>query len=92
MTCPSDSPGEGETTWPTANSRINWARANHSKRPPEEQLSKFLGLLMNLTALNQLLEEQGVGEFLPREQTEEWKRWYESWRPTQAVGRPKKSD
>ena len=92
MTCPSEAPEESDASWPTANSRINWARANHSKKTAEEQLSKFLGLLMNLTALNQLLEEGGVGQFIPREQTEEWKRWYESWRPTQAVGRPKKTN
>ena len=47
---------------------------------------------MNLTALNQILEEQGLGQFFPREQTEEWKEWNESWRPTQSVGRPKKGD
>lgn len=91
MTCPSEAPVETDASWPTANSRINWARHNHGKRPAAEQLNKFLGMLMNLTALNQLLEEGGVGRFLTREQTEEWKRWYESWRPTQAVGRPKKN-
>ena len=87
--CPNEAPNEKDTSWPTANSRINWARHNHSKKTAEEQLHKFLVALMNLTALNDLLEEQGVGQFFSRTQTEEWKGWYETWRPTQAVGRPK---
>ena len=91
MTCPSETQEEG-ATWPTANSKINWARHNHGKRTAEQTLEKFLGALMKHTALNQILEEQGLGQFFPREQTEEWKEWYESWRPTQSVGRPKKGD
>lgn len=87
--CPNEAPDDSDTSWPTANSRINWARHNYGKKPAEEQLSKFLGLLMTLTTLNDLLEEQGLGRFFTREQTQEWRGWYETWRPTQAVGRPK---
>jgi len=91
MTCPNGEQDDSDTSWPTANSRINWARHNYGKKPAEEQLHKFLVMLMNLTALNDLLEEQGVGQFFSRQQMEEWKGWYETWRPTQAVGRPKKT-
>ncbi len=89
MACPGEEQEDNDTPWPTANSRINWARHNHGKKTPEQQLHKFLGLLMNLSALSDLLEEGGVGQFFTREQKEEWKGWYETWRPTQAVGRPK---
>jgi hypothetical protein len=92
MTCPAASVEQEDngTSWPTANTRVNWARANYRKLPPSEQLHKFLVMLMNLTALNDLLEEHPKGgQFFTREQKEEWKGWYETWRPTQAVGRPK---
>ena len=79
-------------SWPTWNSRLNWARNNYQKKPEYGALwltHKFLVMLANLTALSALIEEKANERLLTPKQVKEWKGLYEQWRPTQPVGRPK---
>jgi hypothetical protein len=46
-------------------------------------------MLMNLIALNDLIEEEKGEALLTAKQKKEWMGMYETFRPTRPVGRPK---
>jgi hypothetical protein len=81
--------GSDVQKWPTWSTRRNWARNNYLKYGIQWKLQKFLVMLANLTVLNDLIEEEGGEVLLTPKQRREWKGWYESFRPTHPVGRPK---
>ena len=75
--------------WPTASSRLNWARNNYRRMSLQEKLQKLLILMMNLTALDDLIEEEKGETYLKPRLKKEWRASYETFRPTKPVGRPK---
>ncbi len=92
MSWHNESSEETQTKWPTWNSRLSWARNNYQKKPEYDArwlTHKFLVMLANLTALNDLIEEKANERLLTPKQVKEWRGLYEQWRPTQPVGRPK---
>ncbi len=68
--------------WPTSSTRLNWARNNYSKYTLQWKLQRFLVLLMNLTALDDLIEEEGGEALVTAKQKREWRGMYETFRPT----------
>lgn len=84
-----ESNDSGARRWPTASTRLNWARNNYQGYTLQRKLQKFLVLLMNLTALSDLIEEEGAEILVTPKQKREWRGLYESFRPTRPVGRPK---
>lgn len=80
------------STWPTWNSRLTWARNNYGKKPEHDvtwKLEKFLVMLANLTALNDLIEAEAQEALLTPKQKKQYQELYEQYRPTRAIGRPK---
>ena len=89
-----DEEGDNDTKeWPTVSSRLNWARNNYrrSNLTIQQQLQKLLILTMNVIAMDDLIEEETGESYIKARQKKEWKEWYQSFRPTQSVGRPKKN-
>jgi hypothetical protein len=89
MVCPPNEAEDDVKSWPTASTRLNWARNNYRGYSTQRKLQKFLTMLMNLTALNDLIEEEKGEALLTAKQKKEWKGMYETFRPTRPVGRPK---
>jgi hypothetical protein len=77
--------------WPTASTRLNWARNNYlkSEYTMQQKLQKFLVQLMNMIALADLIEEEGGEAVVTPKQKRAWVEMYQVWRPTKQVGRPK---
>ncbi len=80
--------------WPTWASRLTWARNNFNRTaremesPIEWKLRKFMVLMANLIALNNMIEEEGGEALLSPRQKAQWMEAYQSFRPTRATGRP----
>ena len=90
MAWQSDEASDSDTRkWPTVSTRLNWARNNYRQYTLQWKLQRFLVLLMNLMALNDLIEEEGGEALLTAQQKRQWREMYETFRPTKSVGRPK---
>ncbi|KKN83880.1 hypothetical protein LCGC14_0295330 [marine sediment metagenome] len=78
--------------WPTASTRLNWARNNYQNHSLQWKLQRFLILLMNMIALNDQLEEEGGEALVSPKQRKQWIEMYETFRPTQQAGRPRNNE
>ena len=79
--------------WPTWNSRLSWARNNYQRKPEQDahwRLQKLLVLLANLVALSGLMEEKDGELIVSHRLRRQWEEMYETYRPTNPPGRPKK--
>jgi hypothetical protein len=81
--------GSDTGKWPTASTRLNWARNNYSRYTLQRKMERLMILLMNVTALGDLIEEESGEAFLKPGLRKQWRSWYEALRPTNPVGRPK---
>ena len=78
--------------WPTWSTRLNWAMSNYQRKEEYDvqwKLQKFLMLVVNLTALANLIERETNEQLLTPKERAQYQALYESYRPTQPSGRPK---
>ncbi len=70
--------------WPTWNTRLGWAKTNYRRNKEHDiqwKIRKFLLLLVNLTAMSDLIEEEAQEQLLTPKQTTQWREMYEDYRP-----------
>ncbi len=77
--------------WPTAATRLNWARNNYKNLDVQQLVQKMLRMQLNLIALDDLFEEKSGEGLLTKKLRTRFIKGYETWRPTKPVGRPKGS-
>ena len=78
MSCPSE---DTSNNWPTWETRLTWGRKNYQRHPELTWLiQKYLTMTANLTALAQMIEEEGMEQLVTPSQVKYWRELYEAYR------------
>jgi len=68
-------------TWVSASRRLLWAKNNYLKYTTQQRQHRRLVMLLNLIAMDTLIQQEGGEELLSQEQKMEWITKYESQSP-----------
>ena len=69
-------------TWVSATRRLLWGKNNYLKYSPQQRQQRRLTMLLNLIAIDAIIQQEGGGRIVTEKQGAEWIAKYESQNQT----------